>query len=106
MEKNELGSNSKLETRNAELILGLIGSPCKLGNCEVFVKESILFNFGRPRTKADKDAITDYRAMPRMLRMHHGSCVPIKTTWSSCSGRSSQMQLLHHQFIFLGSQYV
>jgi len=32
MEKNVLGSNSKL-------ILGLIGSPRKLGNCEVFVKE-------------------------------------------------------------------
>lgn len=39
MEKNELGTNSKRETRNAKLILGLIGSPRKLGNCEVFVKE-------------------------------------------------------------------
>jgi multimeric flavodoxin WrbA len=31
--------NSKLITHNSKLILGLVGSPRKLGNCEVFTKE-------------------------------------------------------------------
>ncbi|MGD9579300.1 MAG: flavodoxin family protein [Syntrophorhabdus sp.] len=40
MKKNVLGSNSELRTQNSRrTILGLIGSPRKLGNCEVFVKE-------------------------------------------------------------------
>lgn len=39
METNVLGSHGKRETRNTKRILGLIGSPRKLGNCEVFVKE-------------------------------------------------------------------
>ncbi|MBP1745921.1 MAG: NADPH-dependent reductase, partial [Deltaproteobacteria bacterium] len=33
MEKKAVGSNSE------RIVLGLIGSPRKLGNCEVFVKE-------------------------------------------------------------------
>lgn len=40
MKKSTVGSNSKLPTLNSELtILGLVGSPRKLGNCEVFIKE-------------------------------------------------------------------
>jgi multimeric flavodoxin WrbA len=40
MEKKAVGSNSELLTPNSErIVLGLIGSPRKLGNCEVFVKE-------------------------------------------------------------------
>ena len=35
MEEN----NSALNTQNSKLVLGLVGSPRKLGNCEVFVKE-------------------------------------------------------------------
>lgn len=42
MEKNTLDSDTKGEARKGKLILGLIGSPRKLGNCEVFVKEIAL----------------------------------------------------------------
>ena len=42
MEKNTLDSDTKGEVRKGKLILGLIGSPRKLGNCEVFVKEIAL----------------------------------------------------------------
>jgi multimeric flavodoxin WrbA len=40
MKKNAEGSHSEFRTPNSELnILGLVGSPRKLGNCEVFIKE-------------------------------------------------------------------
>lgn len=40
MKKSAIGSNSELRSPNSELtILGLVGSPRKLGNCEVFIKE-------------------------------------------------------------------
>lgn len=40
MKKIAVGSGSELRTPNSEhTVLGLIGSPRKLGNCEVFVKE-------------------------------------------------------------------
>jgi NAD(P)H-dependent FMN reductase/ribosomal protein L37AE/L43A len=40
MEKNALGTNSKLVATNSKNILGLVGSPRKLGNCEIFIKET------------------------------------------------------------------
>jgi multimeric flavodoxin WrbA len=40
MKKTTVGSDSEPQTPNSELtILGLVGSPRKLGNCEVFIKE-------------------------------------------------------------------
>ena len=32
-------NNSSLEARDSKLVLGLVGSPRKLGNCEIFTKE-------------------------------------------------------------------
>ena len=58
MENKCKDSNSRFKIRASNLILGLIGSPRKLGNCEVFVKEIARSIPGRLPIETDKAAST------------------------------------------------